>query len=87
MTRHSKRTLRVTVLTAWMIRRMLEQEHVSTIDFGRGDDPYKQGWVTARRRRIGLLLINPLRPRGLAALTMHGLGRIKARLRSSSEGD
>jgi len=70
-----------TVLTAWMIRHMIEQEHVTALDFGRGDDPYKQGWVADRRQRIGLLLINPLRPAGLIALARHGLGRLKARLR------
>jgi len=56
-----------TVLTAHMIRHMLETEHAREIDFGRGDDPYKQGWVRARRQKIGLLLINPRHPSGLAA--------------------
>jgi hypothetical protein len=70
-----------TVLTAWMIRHMIERERVDTIDFGRGDDPYKQGWVANRRPRIGLLLINPLRPRGMLVLGRHMMGRIKARLR------
>jgi CelD/BcsL family acetyltransferase involved in cellulose biosynthesis len=68
-----------TVLTAWMIRHMIEQEHVAIIDFGRGDDAYKQGWVANRRQRVGLLLINPRRPGGLIALARHGLGRVKAR--------
>jgi CelD/BcsL family acetyltransferase involved in cellulose biosynthesis len=70
-----------TVLTAWMIRHMIEQEQVAELDFGRGDDPYKQGWVSDRRQRIGMLLINPRRAGGLVALARHGLGRIKARLR------
>jgi hypothetical protein len=70
-----------TVLTAWMIRRMIEQEHVVELDFGRGDDTYKQGWVANRRQRIGLMLINPRRPGGMAALARHAMGRIKARLR------
>ncbi len=68
-----------TVLTAWMIRHMIENEQVATIDFGRGDDDYKQGWVTNRRQRVGLMLINPRRPVGLIALARHTLGRIKAR--------
>lgn len=72
-----------TVLTAWMIRHMIEHEHVSEIDFGRGDDPYKQGWVAERRQRTGLLLINPRYPRGMVALGRHALGRIKARLQPS----
>jgi CelD/BcsL family acetyltransferase involved in cellulose biosynthesis len=70
-----------TVLTAWMIRHMVEQEHVAKVDFGRGDDEYKQGWVADRRQRLGLLLINPRRLGGMIALARHGLGRIKARLR------
>ena len=69
-----------TVLTARMIRHMIEQEHVSALDFGRGDDPYKQGWVAERRQRMGLMLINPKRPRGMIALARHSMGRIKARL-------
>jgi CelD/BcsL family acetyltransferase involved in cellulose biosynthesis len=70
-----------TVLTAWMIRHMIENEAVTALDFGRGDDPYKRDWVANRRQRIGLVLINPLTPRGLLALAHHGLGRIRARLR------
>jgi len=66
-----------------MIRHMIEHERVSELDFGRGDDPYKQGWVAERRQRIGLLLINPLRPGGILALARHTMGRIKARLRPS----
>jgi CelD/BcsL family acetyltransferase involved in cellulose biosynthesis len=72
-----------TVLTAWMIHHMIERERVSALDFGRGDDPYKQGWVADRRQRVGVLLINPRRPAGLIALARHALGRIKARLRPS----
>jgi Acetyltransferase (GNAT) domain len=68
-----------TVLTAWMIRHMIEHEQVAELDFGRGDDPYKQGWVADRRQRIGLMLINPRRPQGMIALGRHTLGRIRAR--------
>lgn len=71
-----------TVLTAWMIRHMIEQEHVTELDFGRGDDPYKQGWVADRRQRVGVMLINPWRAAGMAALGRHALGRVMARLRS-----
>ena len=63
-----------TVLTAWMIRHLLEEERVSALDFGRGDDAYKQSWVTARRQRIGVMLANPRRPRGLAVLGRAALG-------------
>jgi Acetyltransferase (GNAT) domain len=70
-----------TVLTAWMIRDLIEREHVSELDFGRGDDAYKRDWVTDRRQRMGLLLINPRQPRGMIALGRHMVGRIAAALR------
>ena len=53
-----------TVLTALMIRRLLEHERVNEIDFGRGDDDYKKLWAPERRQRIGVLLANPWRLRG-----------------------
>ena len=70
-----------TVLTARMIRHMMEEEGATVLDFGRGDDPYKKDWVSSRRQRMGLLLINPRAPKGLAALVRHGLGRLRARWR------
>ena len=70
-----------TVLTAWMIRRLLEVERVASLDFGRGDDPYKQLWTSARRQRIGVVLVDPWRPAGLAMLVRHGAGRLRQRLR------
>ncbi len=63
-----------TLLTAMMIHEMLEREQVQELDFGRGDDDYKQAWTSTRRQRIGLLLINPRRPRGLTMLARQMLG-------------
>lgn len=57
-----------TVLTAWAIRKLLEEEGVRTLDFGRGDDPYKAQWAGAREQRMGLVLASPLHPAGLAEL-------------------
>ncbi len=68
-----------TLLTAWMIRVMIEQAHVSELDFGRGDDAYKRDWVGFRRQRMGVMLINPRHPRGMLALGRHSLGQIAAR--------
>nr|WP_294504879.1 GNAT family N-acetyltransferase [uncultured Rhodopila sp.] len=64
-----------TVLTALMLRHLLDREHVAEIDFGRGDDPYKQDWAAHRRQRIGVLLVNPWRLSGMAALLRHAAGR------------
>lgn len=70
-----------TVLTALMLRRLIDQEHVPEIDFGRGDDVYKSGWARERRQRIGLVLANPRHPRGMAFLGRHALGRARSTLR------
>ncbi|MDA8052241.1 MAG: GNAT family N-acetyltransferase [Rhodospirillales bacterium] len=63
-----------TVLTALMIEWLLGEEDLTELDFGCGDDPYKRLWTTHRRQRIGLLLVNPLRPRGLAEIGRSLLG-------------
>jgi hypothetical protein len=68
-----------TVLTALMVRRLLEQDRVTALDFGRGDDDYKKDWVAQRRQRIGLLLVNPLRPASWPVLARHLAGRIMRR--------
>lgn len=65
-----------TVLTAAMIRHLLEREQLAELDFGRGDDAYKALWGSRRRQRIGVLLANPRRPAGLLALGRHALGRL-----------
>jgi len=70
-----------TVLTALMLRRLLDEEGVREIDFGRGDDDYKRLWASQRRQMVGLLLVNPLHPRGLALLARHRLGGVLRRFR------
>ena len=60
-----------TVLTALMVRHLLDNEHVAQIDFGRGDDEYKQGWAGRRRQRIGLLLVTPWHLTGMATILRH----------------
>ncbi len=64
-----------TVLTGLMIRHLLDEEHVAELDFGRGDDAYKQDWTGTRRQRCGVLLANPRTWRGLAAIARHLAGR------------
>jgi hypothetical protein len=68
-----------TVLSGLIIRHLLDVEHVRELDFGRGDDPYKQDWTGARRQRRGVLLANPLSSRGLAAIMRHTAGRMRRR--------
>ncbi|MGG5886968.1 GNAT family N-acetyltransferase [Falsiroseomonas sp. HC035] len=54
-----------TALTAMMIRHLIEEEAVQSLDFGRGDDPYKSLWVASRRQRIGVVLAHPWHPLGM----------------------
>jgi CelD/BcsL family acetyltransferase involved in cellulose biosynthesis len=74
-----------TVLTALMLRHLLDHEHVTRIDYGRGDDGYKQGWATQRRQRIGLLLVNPWRLSGAVALLRHTGGQIRCHGRKARD--
>ncbi|HYZ61476.1 MAG TPA: GNAT family N-acetyltransferase [Acetobacteraceae bacterium] len=70
-----------TVLTAHVIRTLIERDGIRALDFGRGDDPYKQGWTGQRRARIGLLAVNPFNLEGILLLSRHELGRIYRRWR------
>lgn len=70
-----------TVLTAFAIRHLIGEDGVRVLDFGRGDDPYKQLWATRRRQRIGLVIGDPLSPAGLAALARQWAGPVLRRLR------
>lgn len=66
-----------TLLTAHMIRHLLEHDQVDGLDFGRGDDDYKQLWTLDRHQRFGLLLANPLRWRGALALLRQDFGTLR----------
>jgi hypothetical protein len=69
-----------TLLTALMLRELIDGEGVTEFDFGRGDDAYKQLWTTQRRQRIGVVLANPLRPRGFATLAGQWAGAVRRRV-------
>jgi hypothetical protein len=43
------------LLTAFAIRSLMEQDRITALDFGRGDDSYKQIWTTRRSPHIGVL--------------------------------
>jgi CelD/BcsL family acetyltransferase involved in cellulose biosynthesis len=74
-----------TVLSALMLRHLLDREHVTEIDYGRGDDPYKQGWAQQRRQRIGLLLATPWRLGGMVEMLKHKAGRLRSRMRPAGQ--
>ncbi len=65
-----------TVLTAFVIRQLIERDGVRGVDFGRGDDAYKRDWAETQRFRVGLLAINPLAIGGMTTLARHDFGRV-----------
>lgn len=69
------------LLTAAMLRRLIDEEGIESFDFGRGDDGYKRLWTSERRQRVGLLVAHWRHPRGLAALLRHRAGRMRTGLR------
>ena len=66
-----------TVLTALMLRHLLDREHVAEIDFGRGDDPVQEGLGVAAAAADRVLLVNSWRMSGIAALLRHAAGRAR----------
>lgn len=46
------------LLQMHMMEYVLDTDHVSVVDFLSGDDEYKANWMSARRERIGLEIIN-----------------------------
>jgi hypothetical protein len=70
-----------TVLTAFAIRTVMEQDHIDRLDFGRGDDPYKRGWATRRTPHIGVQSVRVARRPMLIA--SHLIGAAVRRLRGA----
>jgi Acetyltransferase (GNAT) domain len=60
-----------TVLTMGMLERLLDDERITALDLGAGDDPYKRLWAARRRERFGLLAFDPLTWRGAAGALRH----------------
>ncbi len=56
------------VLTHLTIERVFADNSTKLIDFGRGDDAYKESWMSTRQQRWGILAINPRSVSGLLAL-------------------
>lgn len=56
-----------TVLTMCAIEAALDEGSFREIDFGWGDDPYKQQWLPERRQRYRLAAYNPATALGLAS--------------------
>jgi hypothetical protein len=66
------------LLTHQILGDMIMVEHVRSIDFGRGDDPFKRYWLNKRREKWGLLAFHRRVPGALLEATRHlGASRIR----------
>ena len=75
------------ILTARIMRHVLDEDRVSEVDFGRGDDAYKRDWLSKRRERWGFLAFNPRTFKGLLGAARHVGGyRAKRALRGVRPG-
>jgi CelD/BcsL family acetyltransferase involved in cellulose biosynthesis len=68
-----------TLLTAFAIRTLMDNDRIAHLDFGRGDDAYKKGWATHRTPHIGVLSVDIKRRPLLVARHLAGaaLRRLK----------
>jgi CelD/BcsL family acetyltransferase involved in cellulose biosynthesis len=46
------------ILTAEMIKYVIDHDNVEAFDYGQGDEEYKKDWAPYRRERKGLLIFN-----------------------------
>ena len=63
------------VLTALMMKHVLEHDDVHEIDYLIGDDAYKKTWVNLRRERWGLIAYDPHHWLGMLGLARESVGR------------
>jgi CelD/BcsL family acetyltransferase involved in cellulose biosynthesis len=63
------------VLTALMMKHVLEHDDVHEIDYLIGDDAYKKTWVNQRRERWGLIAYDTHHWRGMLGLARESAGR------------
>ena len=61
---------------------LLASDAIAGVDFGRGDDGYKRLWVGQRDQRVGVLLANPRRVKGLVTILRHVAGSLRRRISS-----
>jgi CelD/BcsL family acetyltransferase involved in cellulose biosynthesis len=67
-----------TILSEAMFRHALDEDRVRVIDYGTGDDAYKQDWMGERRVLWQLAAFDPRTLRGLAGWARASLGAARA---------
>ncbi len=63
------------VLTAHMLEYILDTDQVDWIDFGSGDDEYKEKWMRSKRFYSGFMAFNPSTAMGLYYAAKHIVGQ------------
>jgi hypothetical protein len=63
-----------TILTAYLIRRVIKVDQVEEIDFLTGNDAYKQEWMSQRRERFRLCCYTTAKPMSWCNRLKHALG-------------
>ncbi|HEX5185129.1 MAG TPA: GNAT family N-acetyltransferase [Allosphingosinicella sp.] len=71
-----------TILSMAMFRSALDEDRVSRIDYGTGDDAYKRDWMEIRAPLWRLDAYNPRRLAGLLGAARAGASALAGRLRS-----
>lgn len=66
------------VLTAALLRHVIDVDRVGLVDFGTGDDPYKHDWMEQVRPRYRLDMLRPAAPGNWPILAKIGLRRLAA---------
>lgn len=70
-----------TVLTARLLRHVVEIDGVAEVDYLMGDDPYKRHWMSHRRERRGLRAYNPRTLVGLLSAAREGVASLVRSMR------
>ena len=70
-----------TTLSAALSQQVIDHDHVSLIDFGTGDDPYKRDWMESQRPRYRLTMLRPDDPRQWPKIAKNLLRRLAGRVR------
>ena len=72
-----------TLLTAEMMRHVIDEDHVDEIDYLTGDDAYKQDWMSDRRTRKGIVAFDLRTASGTFQYIKHLSGSLMKHLRPS----
>jgi len=69
-----------TVLTGYLLRHVIDHDHVTEVDFLQGDDAHKRIWMSSRRERFGIVAYNPRTIIGFFMFAKEALWRCAKRM-------